>query len=126
MGLCVVAGAVNSGAVETGLDDLAEKLSVDPIDLRLANLLPPHSATITGFRVTSIGMRECLERVKKESGWDEKFPKDASRKGIGIGCGFFILWFRDYLFIGIRINSTCNSPSENRYGWRSYCPYRCG
>ena len=35
-------GAVNSRcAVETGLDDLAEQLSVDPIDLRLANLLPP-------------------------------------------------------------------------------------
>ena len=84
-------GAVNSRcAVETGLDDLAEKLSVDPIDLRLANLLPPHSATITGFRVTSIGMRECLERVKKESGWDEKFRKMPLGKGIGIGCGFFI------------------------------------
>ena len=77
-------------AVETGLDDLSEKLAVDPITLRLANLLPPHSATITGFRVTSIGMRECLERVKEASGWDEKFRKMPLGKGIGIGCGFFI------------------------------------
>lgn len=84
-------GAVNSRcAVETGIDDLAEQLGVDPIDFRLANLLPPHSATITGFRVTSIGMRECLERVKEESGWDEKFRKMPLGKGIGIGCGFFI------------------------------------
>ncbi|MEC8171557.1 MAG: xanthine dehydrogenase family protein molybdopterin-binding subunit, partial [Candidatus Thermoplasmatota archaeon] len=84
-------GAVNSRcAVEVGLDDLAEKLSVDPISLRLANLLPPHSATITGFRVTSIGMRECLERVREESGWDKKFRKLPLGKGIGIGCGFFI------------------------------------
>lgn len=84
-------GAVNSRcAVEVGLDDLAEKLEVDPITLRLANLLPPHSATITGFRVTSIGMRECLERVKKESGWSEKFRKMPLGKGIGVGCGFFI------------------------------------
>jgi 4-hydroxybenzoyl-CoA reductase subunit alpha len=84
-------GAVNSRcAVEVGLDDLAEELGVDPITLRLANLLPPHSATITGFRVTSIGMRECLERVKKESGWDKKFRKLPLGKGIGIGCGFFI------------------------------------
>ena len=84
-------GAVNSRcAVEVGLDDLAEKLSVDPITLRLANLLPPHSATITGFRVTSIGMRECLERVKEESGWDSKFRKLPLGKGIGVGCGFFI------------------------------------
>ena len=69
-------GAVNSRcAVEVGIDDLSEKLQVDPISFRLANLLPPHSATITGFRVTSIGMRECLERVMEESGWKEKFRK---------------------------------------------------
>ncbi len=84
-------GAVNSRcAVEVGLDDLSEKLEVDPISLRLANILPPHSATITGFRVTSIGMRECLERVKEESGWSEKFRKLPLGKGIGVGCGFFI------------------------------------
>ena len=84
-------GAVNSRcAVEVGLDDLAEKISVDPISLRLANLLPPHSATITGFRVTSIGMRECLERVREESGWNSKFRKLPLGKGIGVGCGFFI------------------------------------
>ncbi len=84
-------GAVNSRcAVEVGLDHLAEQLSVDPISLRLANLLPPHSSTITGFRVTSIGMRECLERVRQESGWSKKFRKLPLGKGIGVGCGFFI------------------------------------
>ena len=84
-------GAVNSRcAVEVGIDHISEELGVDPIDLRLANLLPPHSATITGFRVTSIGMRECLERVRKESGWDKKFRKMPLGKGIGVGCGFFI------------------------------------
>jgi len=84
-------GAVNSRcAVEVGMDDLAEQLGVDPITLRLANLLPPNSATITGFRVTSIGMRDCLEKVKEASGWDEKFRKLPDGHGIGIGCGFFI------------------------------------
>ncbi|MGB0284289.1 MAG: xanthine dehydrogenase family protein molybdopterin-binding subunit [Candidatus Poseidoniaceae archaeon] len=84
-------GAVNTRcAVEVGLDDIAEQLAVDPIDLRLANLLPPHSRTISGFRITSNGMREALRRVKEESGWDEKFRKMPLGKGIGIGCGFFI------------------------------------
>ena len=84
-------GAVNSRcAVEVGIDHISEELGVDPIDLRLANLLPPHSATITGFRVTSIGMRECLERVRKESEWDKKFRRMPLGKGIGVGCGFFI------------------------------------
>ena len=84
-------GAVNSRcAVEVGIDDLSEQLQVDPISFRLANLLPPNSATITGFRVTSIGMRECLERVMEESGWKNKFRKMPLGHGIGIGCGFFI------------------------------------
>ena len=39
-------GAVNTRcAVEVGLDEMSEQLKVDPIDLRLANLLPPHSRT---------------------------------------------------------------------------------
>tara|TARA_B100000900_G_scaffold415826_1_gene447385 strand:+ start:4695 stop:7307 length:2613 start_codon:yes stop_codon:yes gene_type:complete len=84
-------GAVNTRcAVEVGLDDIAEQLAVDPIDLRLANLLPPHSRTISGFRITSNGMREALRRVREESGWDEKFRNMPLGKGIGIGCGFFI------------------------------------
>ena len=84
-------GAVNSRcAVESGIDDLCDRLQVDPITFRLANLLPPHSNTITGFRVTSIGMRECLQRVRDASGWEEKFRKLPLGRGIGIGCGFFI------------------------------------
>ena len=84
-------GAVNSRcAVEVVIDDLSEQLQVDPISFRLANLLPPNSATITGFRATSIGMRECLERVMEESDWKNKFRKMPLGHGIGIGCGFFI------------------------------------
>ncbi|MDP6378092.1 MAG: molybdopterin-dependent oxidoreductase [Candidatus Thalassarchaeaceae archaeon] len=84
-------GAVNSRcAVEVGLDDLACQLGVDPMTFRLANLLPPLSATITGFRITSTGMRECLEKVRAASGWDEKFRNLPLGHGIGVGCGFFI------------------------------------
>ncbi len=84
-------GAVNTRcAVEVGLDQMAEDLSIDPIDLRLANLLPPHSRTISGFRITSNGMREALERVREGSDWDNKFRQLPLGKGIGIGCGFFI------------------------------------
>ena len=84
-------GAVNSRcAVEVGIDDVSEKLGVDPMTFRLANLLPPHSRTITGFRITSTGMRECLAKVREQSGWDEKFRKLPFGRGIGVGCGFFI------------------------------------
>ena len=84
-------GAVNSRcAVEVGIDAVSEQMNVDPMTFRLANLLPPHSRTITGFRVTSTGMRECLAKVREQSGWDEKFRNLPLGKGIGVGCGFFI------------------------------------
>jgi 4-hydroxybenzoyl-CoA reductase subunit alpha len=84
-------GAVNSRcAVEVGLDAVAEQMGVDPMTFRLANLLPPHSRTITGFRITSTGMRECLAKVREMSGWDEKFRNMPLGRGIGVGCGFFI------------------------------------
>ncbi len=84
-------GAVNSRcAVELGIDDICEQLEVDPITFRLANLLPPHSSTITGFRITSIGMRDCLEKVREACDWEQKFRKLPFGHGIGIGCGFFI------------------------------------
>ncbi len=84
-------GAVNTRcAVEVGLDEMSEQMKVDPIDLRLANLLPPHSRTISGFRITSNGMREALEKVREGSDWDNKFRQMPLGKGLGIGCGFFI------------------------------------
>jgi len=84
-------GAVNTRcAVEVGLDEMAEQMQVDPITLRCANLLPPHSRTITGFRITSNGMRQALEQVREQSNWDSKFRQMPLGKGIGVGCGFFI------------------------------------
>ena len=84
-------GAVNTRcAVEVGLDEMAESMAVDPITLRTANLLPPHCRTITGFRITSNGMRDALEQVRSRSGWDRKFRQLPLGKGIGVGCGFFI------------------------------------
>ena len=59
-------GAVNTRcAVEVGLGDMAEQLKVKSSRLRLANLLPPHSRTISGFRAASNGMRQALQRVKR-------------------------------------------------------------
>ncbi|MEC7601337.1 MAG: molybdopterin cofactor-binding domain-containing protein, partial [Candidatus Thermoplasmatota archaeon] len=79
-------GAVNSRcAVEVAIDEVCEDMGVDPMTFRLANLLPPHSRTITGFRITSTGMRECLDEVRKQSGWDDKFRKLPFGRGIGVG-----------------------------------------
>jgi len=84
-------GAVNSRcAIEVLLDEAAEGLGMDPIDLRLRNLMAPYSFTVNNFRITSNGLKECLEQVRKRSGWDQKFRKLPLGRGVGIGCGFYI------------------------------------
>ena len=98
-------GAVNTRcAVEVGMDELAEQLAVDPIDLRLANLLPPHCRTITGFRITSNGMREALTKVREGSDWDNKFRKLPLQRELElvVVSSFLVLAF---LFTGIQTDS---------------------
>ncbi len=84
-------GAVNCRfSIETAIDMAAIELGRDPIDLRLQNVLEPYSKTVNEFRITSCGIRECLERSRDESGWVNKKGKLPFGKGIGVGCGFFI------------------------------------
>ncbi len=84
-------GAVNSRfAIETIIDQMAADTGADPIDLRLKNLLPPETLTVGQYRITSNGSRECLEKVRKDSGWDSKYRQLPHGKGIGVASGFFI------------------------------------
>jgi len=84
-------GAVNPRfAIETIIDETARKLKVDPIDLRLKNLLPAHTLTLGQFRITSNGSEECLKAVRDKSGWKDKFGRLPEGRGIGVACGFYI------------------------------------
>ncbi|MFQ5604634.1 MAG: xanthine dehydrogenase family protein molybdopterin-binding subunit [bacterium] len=84
-------GAVNSRyAFEVVMDMLAEKAQQDPCDFRLQNLLPSNTETVNGFRITSNGTRECIERARERSEWDSKHGKMAYGQGIGVACGFYI------------------------------------
>ncbi len=49
--------------VETMMDRLAEALRLDPIDFRLRNANRPNEETPQGLKITSCGLRECLEAV---------------------------------------------------------------
>ncbi len=84
-------GAVNTRyAFEVLLDMLAADAKTDPCEFRLANLLPANTETVNGFRITSNGTRECIEKTRQRSGWNEKFGKLPFGEGIGIACGFYI------------------------------------
>src|SRR5687767_4131885 len=72
------------------MDEAAQELGLDPFEIRRKNLMPAYSKTINDFRITSNGLAECLDIVKRESAWDERWRKMPLGKGLGLGCGFYI------------------------------------
>ncbi|NVO01104.1 MAG: molybdopterin-dependent oxidoreductase [Bacteroidetes bacterium] len=84
-------GAVNSRyAVESLIDDLANKINVDPCELRLKNFLDSNTQTVGQYRITSNGSRESLLKVMDQSKWNERIGKLETGHGLGVACGFFI------------------------------------
>ena len=83
-------GVAARAAWEQQLDEIAEELGIDPIDLRLKNMMKTGDTTCNDLNMSSLGMEECIEAVKNGSGWTEKKGKLPDGKGIGMACGFFV------------------------------------
>jgi len=74
-------------AIESNLDQLAEKADIDPLEIRRINANEPGEITPQRFKITSCGMKECIEEVAKRLNWKEKRGKD---KGRGVGMASLI------------------------------------
>lgn len=84
-------GAVIARALfEVQLDKIAHELGMDPIELRLKNVMQRGDMTINELNMSSLGMRECLEAVHDSSVWKEKRADKTPGTGIGAACGFFV------------------------------------
>ncbi len=77
-------------AIEVQLDKIAERLAIDPIELRRRNFLGSNSRTVNEFRVTSNGFLECLEAVERASGWKEKHRQLPYGRGVGVAGSCYI------------------------------------
>jgi 4-hydroxybenzoyl-CoA reductase alpha subunit len=77
-------------AFEIALDMIAEKLSMDPIDIRVRNFAGQDVTLINGQHMNSSGLLQCLEAVKKASGWDERRGKLPRGRGLGVACSMYI------------------------------------
>ncbi|QRG79883.1 xanthine dehydrogenase molybdenum-binding subunit XdhA [Citrobacter sp. R56] len=80
-------------AVESMLDDAAAALGIDPVDIRLRNAAREgDSNPITGKRIYSAGLPECLEKGRELFEWDtrhaecQNHPQGNIRRGIGVAC----------------------------------------
>ena len=86
--------------IEQAVDELADRLGIDPIDFRLRNCLRPGDSTPHGQKLgEDVSLAECLEQARKLSDWDRKRAafREAQpgeivpgefRRGIGVAAVF--------------------------------------
>jgi CO/xanthine dehydrogenase Mo-binding subunit len=75
-------------AVESLLDELARRLEMDPLELRLRNVIGEGEPNPAGQAFPIFGARECLERVRDHPMWSarDRLPEG---EGIGVGLGWW-------------------------------------
>lgn len=109
LGKCVYTNKIYMGAMrgfgtptaaftaEMQIEAIASKLGMDPVDIRLKNILKTGMTTVTGQVLDdNIDFERAIKEVKQKSGWEQKRQKYASeaverewiRRGIGIGCAW--------------------------------------
>ena len=74
-------------AAECLMDELARKLKMDPIDLRMLNAVEEGSTATYGPKFRAIGFKACLEAAKAHPNYTRQL---ADGEGRGIAAGF---WF---------------------------------
>ncbi len=94
---------ISEYAVESVIDELAKKLDIDPIDLRMQNAAHEGTKAAYGPKFGPIGMEETLNAVKKTEHWNTPLRK---WQGRGVASGF---WFN----IG---GETCAALTVNEDG----------
>ena len=75
---------------EVQLDKIAEKLKLDPAELRLGMVTKRDSLTASWLRIGSTGLAECIRAVVERSGWKQKHRKLPEGHGVGIACSAYM------------------------------------
>ncbi|MCK4409527.1 MAG: xanthine dehydrogenase family protein [Candidatus Eisenbacteria sp.] len=85
-------------ADESVIDEVADAIGMDPVDIRLLNCLDVGKRTATNQLLTeSVGLRETLELARELSGWDELrqssgrtlMPRGHVLRGVGVGSIYY-------------------------------------
>ena len=107
-------------AVEIALDQVARELGIDPVDLRLQNLVQPHDIdAYSGMSLGDARVRECLERGAEALAGASACAPRAATSGIasalGMACGahkngILSTEFPDFSTMALKMNEDGASP----------------
>jgi CO/xanthine dehydrogenase Mo-binding subunit len=73
-------------ATESMIDIAAEKLGIDPMELRLKNCSQKGDVTVHGWILNSCGLGESIKVAAEKSGWKDKRKTNTRNRGIGMAC----------------------------------------
>jgi CO/xanthine dehydrogenase Mo-binding subunit len=68
-------------AYESEMDDIARRLGIDPLELRLKHLVKEGDVFVTGEKLVSVGITDCLERAAAAIGWNGKEEQSSPADG---------------------------------------------
>ena len=99
-------------AVESAVNELAEKMNMDPVTLREKNMVRQGQVmpAYYGETANSCALDKCMEKAKEMMKWDEKFPSrdmgNGKVRGVGVamamqGSGISAV---DTASVGIKVN----------------------
>jgi len=77
-------------AVESQMDDLADRLGIDRLELRRLNASKPGDVNPQGFVLTSFAMRECLDAAVEEIAKDPPPIAPGWKRGVGYAGMFHV------------------------------------
>lgn len=73
-------------ATESLIDTAAERLGIDPMEIRLKNSSQKGDTTVHGWILNSCGLSDCIKLAAEKSAWKNKRQKPEQNVGIGIAC----------------------------------------
>ncbi|MFQ5460384.1 MAG: molybdopterin cofactor-binding domain-containing protein, partial [Anaerolineae bacterium] len=77
-------------ALEVQLDKIAHAMGLGPAEVRLRNLVAANTPTVNHMRVTSCGLRECIEAVVAASEFRQRHGRLPRGRGLGLACGAYL------------------------------------
>jgi CO/xanthine dehydrogenase Mo-binding subunit len=79
------AGPMGNFAVESQMDIIADDLGIDPLELRLRNVVHDGDTGPAGEPLSAVSVEECLRRAAQAIGWQDRRPAPGRAKGIACG-----------------------------------------
>lgn len=82
------AGPMANFAVECQMDIIARDLGIDPLEMRLRNIVREGDRGPSGEALHAVSIEECLRKAAAVIGWDDRNP--APGRGKGIACSWWM------------------------------------